>query len=24
VTAELAKNPVAKPKRPAFPDHYKK
>jgi tricorn protease len=24
VTAALAKSPVAKPKRPAFPDHYKK
>jgi tricorn protease len=24
VMAELAKNPVQKPKRPAFPDHYKK
>ncbi len=24
ILAELAKNPVQKPKRPAFPDHYKK
>jgi len=24
VMAELAKNPVRKPQRPAFPDHYKK
>jgi tricorn protease len=24
VTAELAKNPPVKPKRPAYPDHYKK
>jgi tricorn protease len=24
VLAELAKNPPVKPRRPAFPDHYKK
>jgi tricorn protease len=24
VMSELAKNPLVKPKRPAFPDHYRK